>query len=584
MNDTARSRTVALVVLVAVSVAVYGRGLTAGFVGDDFMILHRLRALASPLDVLRFFRGDFFEYYRPLPFLSQALDWWIGGYDPLPYHLTNLLIHIVNAVLVMMIGIRLSPRSLAGPLAGLLFALHASNHEAVMWISARFDLLATCFSLAAIVWLLRDGKTAEILAPIFFLAAVLSKESAVAMPIAAAGVAVFLRRESTRGVVRIAGPWVAALVAYALLRRIAGGVSAVGGAARLPKALALATCLGLLLAAAAGRWDRVRRWVVRRGPIAGIAIVLLIALTGLAASAVPNGIAAEKLAVAGFAIFHLASPVVDLRGVPFYLNPGTTWYWLGGAIALAAAAAVLFALWRTVLGDDRMWFLATLLAGALLPISALTEGTRYLYLPSAACALVAGILVAESRRRVRTAASLAVTVFIAISCAQIWTKVGDWVWAGRLTAQGARLVDASLAPSCGTGDVVFLTEPVGIRGVYTHFLYETFEPPHGCMPASFQILMRIVRLDAHVDVRWDGPSRLLLTIPEYQDNVVLSRDLRNFDRPVRGSAPVDIGTAIGTVRAVREDSGERFTLSLAPGVKGERVFYYSDGAMRAVAR
>src|SRR4029077_14168447 len=65
-----------LVTIVAVS---YGGALRAGFVGDDFMILHRLRALTGPADVLRFFRGEFFEYYRPLGFVAQAMDWTLSG-------------------------------------------------------------------------------------------------------------------------------------------------------------------------------------------------------------------------------------------------------------------------------------------------------------------------------------------------------------------------------------------------------------------------------------------------------------------------------------------------------------------------
>jgi Uma2 family endonuclease len=65
--------------IVAVTLAVYWHALDAGFVGDDFMILHRLRSLAGAADVLRFFRGEFFEYYRPMGFVSHAADWAIAG-------------------------------------------------------------------------------------------------------------------------------------------------------------------------------------------------------------------------------------------------------------------------------------------------------------------------------------------------------------------------------------------------------------------------------------------------------------------------------------------------------------------------
>src|SRR4029079_4300570 len=206
--------------------------------------------------------------------------------------------------------------------------------------------------------------------------------------------------------------------------------------------------------------------------------------------------------------------------------------------ALCACAAVLLAcVWRRVVDDDRMWFLATLLIASLLPISALTEGARYLYLPSAALSLIVGLLVAESRGRARASLIGATVLILALSTWQIAVKLRDWEWAGRMTADGARLVDASLAPSCGTGKVVFLTEPVAIRSVYTHFLYETFEPVRGCMPETFQILVRVLRVDTVVDARWDGPARIVISAPAYRGNFVASSDLRNFDRPIRGEAP-----------------------------------------------
>ena len=43
--------------IVAVTLAVYWPALDTGFVGDDFMILHRVRSLTGAADVLRFFRG-----------------------------------------------------------------------------------------------------------------------------------------------------------------------------------------------------------------------------------------------------------------------------------------------------------------------------------------------------------------------------------------------------------------------------------------------------------------------------------------------------------------------------------------------
>jgi hypothetical protein len=572
----------------ALSIAIYLGALSCGFAGDDFMILHRLREAGGLTGAARFFRGEFFEYYRPLPFMIHALDWTLAGANATVFHLTNVLLHALNAVLVVLIGRELSPRTAAGPIAGLLFALHPSNHEAVVWISARFDVLATLFSLAAIWWTVRSPDRSTWLAPLLFLCATLSKEAAVALPIAAAAFWTFVRRTTTVAAARRVAPWLGALVVYSALRRIAGGVSSIGGAGRLPKLLAFAIVLGVVLLLGDGRWLRLRGWLrERRGLVIGtLSAVALVGAGVAAADGTIGRIAADKLAVAGFALFHLASPVLDLFAMPFYLDPRTAMYWAGGAMAVLLTLAVLAAAWTPVVDDDRAWFLAAFLVAALLPISALTEGTRYLYLPSAAVSLLIGVLVADLRPRGRTIGTAILTAYLAVSAIAIVMKVRDWQWAGRMVADGARTVDASLAPSCGEGHVVFLTEPVAVRGVYTHFLYETFELPRGCMPAQFENLTRVMRVDTTVNARWDGPSRIVMRIPHYRGNLSLSSDLRNFDPTVPTSAAERRQTPLGEVVARPADDAEEVTLTIAPSVDASRVhwFYYSDGAMRSLVK
>ena len=569
-------------IVAAAAAAVYWPALHAGFVGDDFMILHRLRDLTGPADVGRFFRGEFFEYYRPLGFVAHAADWAIAGADPRQFHVTNLLLHLASAVLVLLIGTRLAPRTAAGFVAGLLFALHASNHEAVVWISARFDLLATFFSLAAIWWMVRDGPGQDVVPPALFLLAVMSKESAVAMPIAAGAYAVFQQRASTVQTLRRIAPWIAALAVYALLRALGGGVSPVGGPSRLPKLAALGVMVGLLLLLADGRWLRLRESLRERRLVVTVTLALAVAAAAaIAAARGGTGLAADKLAVAGFALVHLVSPV--LPDAPFYQNAGTTMYWLGGTLALAAAILALALAWRALLDDDRAWFLAGFIAAALLPISALTEGARYLYLPSAALSLLLGALVARTRGTVRVAAITVVSLTVAIGAIQIAAKVRDWNWAGALTAEGARLVDTSLAPACG-GHVIFLTSPVAIRGVYTHFYYETFELARGCMPDSFQVIARVVRRDVHVEARRLDATTIEILAPDYQGNFVLAEDLRHFDRVVKTAAPLALSTPLGELRGERAGNALRLTLSLSATTvaASPRVFYYSDGRIMAL--
>jgi len=574
---------IAAAVTIVATVAIYWPALGTGFLGDDFMILHRLRGLGHAADILRFFRGEFFEYYRPLAFVSHAIDWARAGQNPRAFHFTNLLIHIVNTILVLLIGLRLSPRPLAGLVAAGLFALHASNNEAVVWISARFDLLAACFALAALSCMMRAQLVGQVGAAALFFLALLSKEAAVALPIAAAAWFTFRRHATTAQTVVLVLPWLAALGAYSALRSVAGGVSAVGGASRVPKLVAFLVCLAVIVSLSSGRWIQVREWLrPRRTQCAALALTVVLALlfAAVLSSGSVGSLAREKLAVAGFATFYLGSPVLT-PGEAVFSDPTAPAAWIVGAVALVAVIVVIYILWRRLLDDDRYWFLAALLVATLLPISALTEGKRYLYLPSAATALLVAVLVAELTERGRRVALTVVGVVLAVSTIQIAARIQDWRWAGQMTSAGAQLVDSTLAPSCGTGHVVFLTSPVGMRGVYSHFYYETFEIPRGCMPEVFQVLVRVVRIETPIHVTWDGPGRIVITSSPYRDNFVLSHDLREFDVPLRADALVSMDTPLGHVNADVSGGEARVVLTLDSDVQREpaRFFFYADGAI-----
>jgi len=571
---------------VAATLAVYLPALRVNFLGDDFMILHRLRSLERATDVLRFFRGEFFEYYRPLGFVSHAVDWAIAGQEPRQFHLTNILIHVINTLLVLWIGRALSPRALAGPLAAALFALHASNNEAVVWMSARFDLLATCFALAAVGWMVRAWRGNPWVPALLFLCAVLSKEAAVAMPIVAAAWSSFRMRDSTARTIARVAPWLGALVVYSVLRQVAGGVSAVGGASRIPKLLAFGTAVVAIAAMSGGRWEQLRDWLrPRRWPIATILLAALVAST-LAAALFqgPLGtLAREKLSVAGFATFYLTSPVLN-PGDAVFNGPSESLPWIVGAVTLLVVIAVIVWLWHRLLDDSRFWFLGAFLAATLLPVSALTEGKRYLYLPSAAMALILAILIVESHRRWRRVALVAAAGMLVVSAVQIAVKVGDWRWAGQMTAEGSRLVDSTLAPSCGSGHVVFLTSPVGIRGVYSHFYYETFEVPRGCMPEVFQVVVRVLLRDEPIAVYWDGPGQIDITTSAYRENFRVSRDLRAFDVPLRADDRLSIATPLGDLIGEASGGVARLTLRLTPEAQRQPIhfFYYSGGRVQAL--
>ena len=84
------------------------------------------------------------DLYRPVTTLSFLFNYSALGNEvrPTGYHVLNLLLHWINAVLVLAIVKRLSGRVALAMLAASLFAVHPVNTEAVTYIAGRADLLA----------------------------------------------------------------------------------------------------------------------------------------------------------------------------------------------------------------------------------------------------------------------------------------------------------------------------------------------------------------------------------------------------------------------------------------------------------
>jgi tetratricopeptide (TPR) repeat protein len=102
-------------------------------------------------------------HWQPLTWLSCALDSTIWGMNPLGWHLTHLLIHALNAVLVYLLCLAfLSERKgryVVAALAALFWAVHPLRVEAVAWLATRGYLLCTTFCLLTVLFYVQAGGT-----------------------------------------------------------------------------------------------------------------------------------------------------------------------------------------------------------------------------------------------------------------------------------------------------------------------------------------------------------------------------------------------------------------------------------------
>src|SRR6186997_1582431 len=100
-----------ILVVIGTATLVFLPVLSTGFAGDDYFILARLQALGGLAHPGVYFTQDFFQYYRPLTFVSQAVDWELWGRQPFGYHLTSLVLHAANSMLVFLLARRVMGRA-----------------------------------------------------------------------------------------------------------------------------------------------------------------------------------------------------------------------------------------------------------------------------------------------------------------------------------------------------------------------------------------------------------------------------------------------------------------------------------------
>ena len=149
----------ALLGIAAMTVVAYYPGMSAGFYFDDEPNLLEVAALQwnefSATNVSAALR-DAHLRSRPVANISMALNHLFSGLDPVPYHWTNLAIHLAAGFALFWV-IRLFQRHHAsGPadrnlalLAVLLFLVHPLNIQATTYVVQRMTSLATLFALLA---------------------------------------------------------------------------------------------------------------------------------------------------------------------------------------------------------------------------------------------------------------------------------------------------------------------------------------------------------------------------------------------------------------------------------------------------
>jgi tetratricopeptide (TPR) repeat protein len=140
--------------LVLATFIAYLPALRGGWVWDDNAYVTDNPLLVDPKGLQKiWFSLESPSQYFPLTYTSFRVERALWGLEPLGYHLTNVLLHAVNALLVWLLLARIPlPGAL---LAAAVFALHPVQVESVAWVAERKNVLSALFFLLTLGAFLR---------------------------------------------------------------------------------------------------------------------------------------------------------------------------------------------------------------------------------------------------------------------------------------------------------------------------------------------------------------------------------------------------------------------------------------------
>lgn len=192
-------------IVAAVVFVVFLPTLKNGFLlwDDDKLVTENIHIRSFDLTMVKWaFTNLGLTTWHPITFISFAMDHAIWGLDPKGFHLTNNILHSLNALLVFLIVVRLVEYALpdvkggavnemavvSGVVTALLFGVNPLRVESVAWVTERKDVLYAFFYLLSMLMYIQYASSAAnrgrfyLLSLVCFALSLMSKPMAVTLP------------------------------------------------------------------------------------------------------------------------------------------------------------------------------------------------------------------------------------------------------------------------------------------------------------------------------------------------------------------------------------------------------------------
>lgn len=370
-----------------VSFAIYSTSLKHDFVWDDVEVIAKSNVSFNASNIAGVVvpgieKNKKERYYRPVVYTSMVLDNGIWGISSFGFHLSNLLMNAIAAVLFYFAAL-LVLRELRGgggaaSLSALLFSLYPMHVESVSWIAGRTDVLCALFFFLALIAHILSYRNLLflVIAALSFALSLMSKEVAVAFPFLALGYDLVTRRLGRRSNLLRYAVYIGLLLLYFYLRgRAFANIPEIPGDA-----------------------------LAEASPGAGFLGVYIVYVK----------------TILGAYMLYLNKLVFPFDFNAFIAGIPLGAVYIASAVVVTGALAVLSAvsLFRkeNVTAFSIFWILLTLGPSAIISIFGIAStpaAERYLYIPSAGFCLLLGYWVfraGENPRYRRAAAALAIAI------------------------------------------------------------------------------------------------------------------------------------------------------------------------------
>lgn len=376
------SHLLAIGLLIALTLIVFWQAFGFGFVSIDdpsYVINNeRVHASLTPESLRWALRATDNATWQPLVWISYMLDWRLYGLNPSGYHLTNLLLHLLNVLLLFALLRRMTLSTWKSALVAALFAIHPLHVESVVWITERKDVLSAFFWMLALLAYVRYAEKPTlpkyVLIIIAFVLGLMAKPMLVTLP------------------------FVLLLLDYWPLGRFAKL-----GAARLA-------------------WEKVPLFLIAAGSV--IMSYRVHETSGALGTltAYPTGARIANALVAH--VSYILKMLWPAKLAVFYPHPGNTlpiWQTAVSGLVLVVVSVLAIRSRRACFAMGWFWYVGTLIPTiGLIQTGSHAMADRFTYIPL--IGLFIAIIWSIPRKALNVSAAIVITILAACS----WRQVGYW--------------------------------------------------------------------------------------------------------------------------------------------------------------